>query len=169
MIVGGGILDVVSFIEFESSGPRHRGTAAGLIYMDILMPSSLFQEIASRATWYCLRCHADVNSYNEIRRCACQKYGFRTRFRHLRERISAEIAETSRPSSRMMPPSPIGLNPPSLTKTSRKSSANPKAVFELPDDERSVPITVENNKIDITGKFLPLYWDFSHKVVSSCN
>ncbi|VDO03517.1 unnamed protein product [Rodentolepis nana] len=118
------------------------------------------QEIASRATWYCIRCHANVKSYNQIHKCACQKYDFKKRFRNLRERISAEISETSRPNSRMVPPSPMGFNTTGKGKmscqVSTHTSTKPKATFDLSDDnDKPIQINIEDKTIDITGVY---YW-----------
>ncbi|KAM3177254.1 hypothetical protein ACTXT7_004916 [Hymenolepis weldensis] len=154
--------DAFTIDQTDAKSIKHcQGISSPQVVEQILECSKKLKEIASRATWYCIRCHADVKSYNQIRKCACQKYGFKKRFRNLRERISAEIGEISRPNSRMVPPSPMGFNQTTTGKMSRQTStlsgAKPRATFELPDDNNDKPIqiNVDDNKIDITGVY---YW-----------
>ncbi|VDK22822.1 unnamed protein product [Taenia asiatica] len=113
------------------------------------------QEIASRATNYCLRCHKDAKTFAQIRKCGCKSQGFRERIRNLRNRISAEIGDSSRPSSRLAPPTPSSFNQ-SASKLFQQSATTPLSQVEESEViEKSVMRDNGANKIDITGVY---YW-----------
>nr|CDS20750.1 potassium large conductance calcium activated [Echinococcus granulosus] len=113
------------------------------------------QEIASRVTNYCLRCHNDATTVDRIRKCGCKTQGFRERIRNLRDRISAEIGDSSRTSSRMAPTSPASFNQ-SAFKLFQQSATTPLSPLEVSEVvEKSIKGENGANKIDITGVY---YW-----------
>ncbi|VDD77076.1 unnamed protein product [Mesocestoides corti] len=118
------------------------------------------QEIATRATNYCLRCHRNVTTYDQIRRCGCRSHGLRDKIRSLRDRISAEITDGSRASSRLTPQSPFGIGQsneylrptetPCFLPTPTASASPPKFETSTTDLQQLVH---DGSAIDITGVY----------------